>query len=110
MDENGQMLTDIKTLLERFANSTSFDDLIDSINQIYRDADRDPDLKNWLKRLDSYVRRCLQQQGYIMEDASNEEWNRIYDDGHDLLRGRYRNHTDRIADEFKFLGQQFDAE
>ncbi|KAF2681523.1 hypothetical protein K458DRAFT_343734 [Lentithecium fluviatile CBS 122367] len=101
---------DLKTLLERFANSTSFDDLIESINQIYKDADRDPELKNWFKSLDGFVRRCLQQQGYIMEDASNEEWNRIYDHGHDLLRGRYRGHTDRIADEFKFLGQQFDAD
>jgi hypothetical protein len=101
---------DLKTLLERFANSTSSDDLIDSINQIYRDADQDPELKNWFKNLDAYVRKCLQQQGYIMEDRSTEEWNRIYDHGHDLLRGRYRGHTDRIADEFKFLGQQFDAD
>lgn len=101
---------DLKTLLERFANSTAFDDLVDAINQIYRDADRDPDLKNWFKRLDTFVRKSLQQQGFIMEDACNEEWNRIYDDGHELLRGRYRGHTDRIADEFKFLGQQFDAD
>lgn len=43
------MLTDLKTLLERFANSTSFDDLFDSINQIYTDADRDPELKNFFK-------------------------------------------------------------
>lgn len=101
---------DLKTLLERFANSTSFDDLIDSINQIYRDADRDPDLKNWFKHLDTYIRKCLQQQGFILEDASNEEWNLLYDQGHELLRGRYRAHTDRIADEFKFLGQQYDAD
>jgi hypothetical protein len=99
-----------KTLLERFANSTSFDDLTDSINQIYRDADQDPQLKNWFKHVDAYVRKCLQQQGFILEDASNEEWNRIYDEGHDLLRGRYRGHTDRIADEFKFLAEQFDAD
>lgn len=97
-------------MLERFANSTSFDDLIDSINQIYKDADRDPELKNWFKRLDAYIRTVLQQQGYILEDASNEEWNRIYDQGHDLLRGRYRGHTDRIADEFKYIGEQFDAD
>jgi hypothetical protein len=101
---------DLKTLLERFANSTSMDDLIDSINQIYKDADRDPELKNWFKQLDSYIRRCLQQQGFIMEDAASEEWNRLYDHGHHLLRGRYRGHTDRIADEFKFLGQQFDED
>lgn len=100
----------MKTLLERFANNTSSDDLIDSINQIYKDADRDPELKNWFKRLDAFIRTTLQQQGYILEDRCNEEWNRIYDDGHDLLRGRYRGHTDRIADEFKFLGEQFDAD
>lgn len=104
------MLTNIKTLLERFANSTSFDDLIDSINQIYKDADQDPELKNWFRQLDAYIRKCLKEQGFIMEDAANEEWNRIYDHGHDLLRGRYRGHTDRIADEFKFVGQQFDEE
>ncbi|KAH7083849.1 hypothetical protein FB567DRAFT_530079 [Paraphoma chrysanthemicola] len=101
---------DLKTLLERFANSTSFDDLIESINQIYKDADRDPELKNWFKRIDAYIRKILQQQGYILEDESNAEWNRIYDQGHDLLRGRYRGHTDRIADEFKYIGEQFDAD
>lgn len=107
---NIHWLTNIKTLLERFANNTSSDDLIESINQVYKDADQDPELKNWFKRLDAFVRKILQQQGYILEDASNEEWNRIYDDGHQLLRGRYRGHTDRIADEFKFIGEQFDAD
>jgi len=101
---------DLKTLIERFANSTSSEDLFDSINQIYRDADRDPELKNWFKHLDTYIRKCLKQQGFIMEDASNDEWNQLYDQGHFLLRDRYRGHTDRIIDEFKFLGQQFDAD
>ncbi|KAF2706063.1 hypothetical protein K504DRAFT_90171 [Pleomassaria siparia CBS 279.74] len=101
---------DLKTLLERFANSTSFDDIIDSINQIYRDADKDPQLKQWFKHLDAFVRKCLQQQGFIMEDASNAEWNNIYDEGRELLRGRYRGHTDRIADEFRFIGTQFDQD
>ncbi|KAF1834695.1 hypothetical protein BDW02DRAFT_549830 [Decorospora gaudefroyi] len=103
-------LTNMKTLLERFANNTSFDDLMESINQVYRDADQDPELKNWFKRVDQYIRKLLQQQGYILEDRSTHEWNQIYDDGHHLLRGRYRGHTDRIADEFKFIGEQFDAD
>lgn len=101
---------DLRTLLERFANSTSADDLIDSINQIYRDAQQDPELRDWFKQLDSYIRRLLKEQGYILDDRSTEEWNRIYDHGHDLLRGRYRGHTDRIADEFKYMGEQFDAD
>lgn len=104
------MLTNMKTLLERFANGTSFDDATDSINQIYRDADKDPELKGWFKDLDKFVRRCLQEQGYILQDESNTEWNKLYDHGNFLLRDRYRNHTDRIVDEFKFIGQQFDAD
>ncbi|EOD44352.1 hypothetical protein UCRNP2_8965 [Neofusicoccum parvum UCRNP2] len=102
--------TDLKTLIERFANSTSLDDLFDSINTIYKDADRDPDLKNWFKHLDIYIRKCLKEQGFVMQDAATDEWNQIYDQGHFLLRDRYKSHTDRILDEFKFLGQQFDAD
>jgi uncharacterized membrane-anchored protein YhcB (DUF1043 family) len=101
---------DLKTLIERFANSTSADDLIDSINQIYRDADADPELKNWFKRVDSYIRRALQEQGYILQDASTDEWNALYDQGNFLLREKYRGHTDRIVDEFKYIGKQFDED
>jgi hypothetical protein len=104
------MLTDLKTLIERFANSTSSDDLFDSINQIYRDADKDPQLKGWFKKIDAYIRKCLQQQGYIMQDAATEEWNALYDEGNYLLREKYKTHTDRILDETKYLANQFDED
>jgi len=45
-----------------------------------------------------------------MEDAATEEWNQLYDRGNFLLRDRYRNHTDRIVDETKFLADQFDQD
>lgn len=104
------MLIDIKTLIERFANNTSTDDLLNSINQMYRDADRDPELKSWFKQIDAYIRKCLQQQGYIMEDRATDEWEELYHRGNFLLRDRYRNHTDRIFDEMKFLADQFDKD
>lgn len=104
------MLTSIKTLLERFANSTSSDDLIDAINNVYRDADRDPELKSWFKSVDAYVRKCLKEQGFIMQDQANEEWNRLSDKGNFLLRDRYKDHTNRVLDEFKFFGLQFDED
>ena len=103
-------LTQFKTLIERFANSTSTDDLWESINNIYRDADRDPELKNWFKSIDAYIRKVLQQQGYILQDQANQEWNQLYDQGQFLLRDRYRDHTNRVLDEFKFLGDQFDQD
>lgn len=104
------MLTNLKTLLERFANSTSFDDLTDAINQIYRDAEQDPELKNWFTSMNRFIRRCLKEQGYILQDDSNVEWNKLYDQGEFLLRDRYRNDTNKIVDEFRFIGQQFDQD
>jgi hypothetical protein len=77
---------------------------------MYRDADRDPELKSWFKKVDSYIRKCLKDQGFIMNDRATEEWNEIYDRGSFLLRDRYRNHTDRIVDEVKFLADQFDKD
>ena len=105
-----QAEADLKTLIERFANATSSDDLWASIKTVYDDAERDPELKEWFKSMNRYVRRCLQEQGYIMEEESNREWNRLYDHGNHLLRDRYRGHTDRIVEEIKFLAKQFDED
>lgn len=108
--ENNHTLTLIKTLLERFANSTSFDDLIESINTIYRDADRDPELKDWFRSLNGYVRKSLNEPGFIMQDNATDEWNQLSEKGRFLLRERYRDHTNRVLDEFKFLADQFDQD
>jgi hypothetical protein len=102
--------TNLKTLLERFANGTSSDDFFDALNQIYTDADRDPALKGWFKKLDAYVRRCLKEPGYILQPASNDDFNHIYDEGKFFLREKYRAHTDRVLDEIKFFGNQFDED
>lgn len=97
-------------MIERFANSTSTDDFFEALNNIYRDADRDPELKDWFKSVDGYIRRCLQEQGYILHDDAKGEWNRLYDKGQFLLRERYKDHTDHLVDEIKFLADQFDTD
>lgn len=100
----------LKTLIERFANSTSTDDFIDAINQVYRDADQDPELRNWFQSINRFIRKCLQEQGFVLQDQANDEWNALYDKGHFLLRERYRDHTNRVIDELKFIGNQFDED
>jgi DNA ligase-4 len=105
-----QAETDLKTLIERFANGTSSDDLWASINAIYEEADRDPELRNWFRSLNQYIRWCLQEQGYILDEESTDQWNRLYDEGNYLLRTKYRGHTDRVVDEIKFLADQFDQD
>ena len=97
---------DLRTLVERFANGTSTAGLWEAIDQIYKDADNDDELKGWFERMDSYIRRCLLEEGYILEDESNEEWDQLYDQGHYLLHEKYRGHTDRITDEGNFIIDQ----
>ncbi|KAJ9403426.1 hypothetical protein DTO045G8_8841 [Paecilomyces variotii] len=102
--------TKLKVLIERFANYTSTDDFFDSLNAIYRDADQDSQLKGWFKHVNSFIRKCLREQGYVLKDEATNEWRELYDDGRFLLRERYRNHTDRVADEVKFLADQFNQD
>ena len=42
--------------------------------------------------------------------AIHEEWRALYDKGNFLLRERYKDHTDRVVDEFKFLAGQFEED
>lgn len=100
----------LKTLIERFANFTSADDLSDALNQIYRDAEQDPELRNWFKDVDSFIRRCLQEQGYVLQEQSDREWDHLYDKAQFLFKDRYRDHVDHLVDEVKFLADQFDKD
>ena len=86
------------------------DDLFDSINALYRDADRDPELKGWFQSMNRFVRKCLKQEGYVMQDAATEDWNRLYDQGQFLLRERYKDHSSHIIDELRYVAEQFDRD
>ena len=110
MSANKKPLTDIKTLIERFANTTSTEDLFDSISNIYKDAERDPELKGWFQAINKFIRKCLKEQGFILQDQANKEYDELYNKGNYLLRERYRDHTNRIVDETKFLADQFDQD
>merc|ERR1711988_638609 len=91
-------------------NGTSTEDLWNSIGQIYKDAENDPELHGWFKNLNAYIRRCLLEQGYILEEDSTHQWDRLYEQGRSLLRDKYRTHTDRVVDEIKFIADQFDKD
>lgn len=97
-------------MIERFANGTSSDDFFDSLNEIYRAADNDRELKDWFRAVNAYVRRALREQGYILQDNSTDDFNQLYDRGQFLLRDKYRGNTDRVLDEIKFFGLQFDED
>lgn len=46
----------LRTLIERFANYTSLDSFFESLNTVYRDAEKDPELRNWFTNVDNLIR------------------------------------------------------
>lgn len=50
-------IDELRTLLERFANNTSLDLVIDAIDALIDDANRDEHLRSWFKDVDTYARK-----------------------------------------------------
>ncbi|ORY77290.1 hypothetical protein BCR37DRAFT_351059 [Protomyces lactucae-debilis] len=98
---------ELKSLLENFANATSTDDFFDALDDLYKDADNDREFKNWLSKVDKYIRRCLKETGYILKDESTEEYNKLEKDGRYFLQDKYQEHWDRLMDEVKRFGDAF---
>ncbi|KAK9234989.1 hypothetical protein V1525DRAFT_428130 [Lipomyces kononenkoae] len=97
-------------LIERFANSTSMDDLLDTVGDLYVDADKDPVLKTWFRDLSAYIRKVLEEEGYILSDSARDEFNLIYDRGNDIFTHRYGDYSDQFEYEFTYLIDKFQAD
>lgn len=90
---------ELKILLENFADGTSMDDIFDAINNLVVDANNDPEFNRWWSDVDRFIRKCLQEEGYIIKDESTEEWNHLQERGQYFLKDRYKEHADRVVDE-----------
>lgn len=101
---------DLRLLIERFANGTSTQGLWDELDQFYKAAKKDEELSGWFKSLDTFVRRALLEQGYVVSEASQKEGNRLYEAGRYLLREKYRGLSNKSVNELKFVADQFDKD
>jgi len=49
--------TELRTLLERFANGKSMDIVVDAGHALIDDAQRDPELRDWFKKVNAYIHK-----------------------------------------------------
>jgi hypothetical protein len=47
---------ELQTLLKRFANRQSMDIIFDTVNALIDDVNKDEELKEWFKSLNTYIR------------------------------------------------------
>lgn len=57
-------VTELRTLLERFANGTSMDIMFDTVNVLIDDARRDDGLRHWFQSVDAYIRKVRKPRKY----------------------------------------------
>ena len=96
-----QALSEIRTLLERFANGRSLDTVGEPMRVLYKDAQQDERLKHWFHDIDEFVREALLQPGYILDDQCNERARQLRDVGREFYEGKYKGHFDSLFNSVK---------
>jgi hypothetical protein len=119
-------MTELRTLLERFANYKSLDVIIDAINALNDDTRRDQGLREWFQSVDAYIRKVfrpnltvlyvhllflqvLLEPGFVLEGSCNDEGDRLRETGKQFYDVKYRSHFDNlfnsVGDWFKAMGE-----
>lgn len=101
-----QAFAEIRTLLERFANGRSFNEINERVNVLYDDARNDESLRNWFKDVDAYTRKCLLEPGYVLQPICNTEGSKLRDSGRVFYDEKYKDHFDAV---FNSIGTFFSA-
>jgi Family of unknown function (DUF5923) len=117
-------IAELRTLLERFANYKSLDVIIDAIDALIDDTDRDEGLREWFMSIDVYIRKVfsplyyyiyvlirylkqvLLDPGFVLESTCNTEGNRLRETGQHFYGDKYRDHFDNL---FNSVGGWFKA-
>ncbi|EIN05339.1 hypothetical protein PUNSTDRAFT_106990 [Punctularia strigosozonata HHB-11173 SS5] len=103
-----QATTELRTLLERFANNQKMTPIFDAVNALVQDSKNDEELKGWFKRVDAYLRKVLLEAGYVIQQESTDDANALKEDGRRFYDDKYKQHFDHlfrnIGDFFKAMG------
>lgn len=106
-DDNLQLaMSELRTLLERFADGVSLDIIGNAMRQLYEDSRNDEGLRNWFSEVNSFARDSLMQPGYVLEDACNDRANQLRDTGRQYYDDKYKNHFNNL---FNSAGDWFTA-
>ncbi|KAH9943958.1 hypothetical protein B0H21DRAFT_779540 [Amylocystis lapponica] len=101
-----QATSELRSLLERFANGMSLSVIGDAMQALYNDAQQDEELREWFRSVDTYTRRVLLDAGYVLEPQCNDEANNLRESGRRFYDDKYKGHFDNL---FTSTGDWFRA-
>ncbi|KAF9444701.1 hypothetical protein P691DRAFT_763168 [Macrolepiota fuliginosa MF-IS2] len=89
-------LRELRTILERFANNSSLDDVIDATNVLIDDSRRDPELRRWFTDANDYARRVLLEPGFVIDDECGTMGDQLRERGRHFYDDKYRDQFDSL--------------
>ncbi|CAL1710558.1 unnamed protein product [Somion occarium] len=101
-----QATSELRTLLERFANGKSLSVIGDALRVLYDDSQKDEELKEWFKSVDAYIRKVLLEPGYVLDSDCNSQANQLREGGRQFYDEKYKSHFDNL---FSTAGDWFRA-
>ncbi|KAG9004988.1 hypothetical protein FRB90_010641 [Tulasnella sp. 427] len=93
-----QASTELRTLLERFANGRSMEGIEDASRALYEDAQKDEGLRNWFREFDDFIRKTLLEPGYVLSPQCSRRWDELTDSGRAYFTDKYKGHMDNLFD------------
>ncbi|KAG9097000.1 hypothetical protein FS749_007302 [Ceratobasidium sp. UAMH 11750] len=88
-----QLITsELHTLLERFVNGRSMNPTLDHTGQLWDDAQKGVDIRNWFRKLDDYVRRVL----LVLQLQCNSRGNEIREEDRSFFDEKYQGHKENL--------------
>ncbi|KAF8122468.1 hypothetical protein EV363DRAFT_1274680 [Boletus edulis] len=101
-----QAVSELRQLLERFADAKTMHLIFESIDALNDDARRDEEFRAWFKRLNAFIRKFLLEAGYVLQDECSREGKDIRESGRKFWDQKYRTHFDNV---FNSIGDWFSA-
>lgn len=98
------------TILERFANNTPLTGVRNAVDQLYTDANNDPQLHQWWSNVSKYVRAVLLKPGYILDDSCDQQGQQLVNQGKNFFQGKYKGHWDNLFDQLSSWLKEFDQD
>ncbi|KAH8827080.1 hypothetical protein DL96DRAFT_1605435 [Flagelloscypha sp. PMI_526] len=89
-------LSQLRTILERFANGKSLDGVINALDSLSQSAREDEELRAWFKDIDGYARKILLDTGYVLEPVCNKRGKEIRESGKQFYDVKYRAQFDGL--------------
>ncbi|KAK9461687.1 uncharacterized protein V1516DRAFT_672695 [Lipomyces oligophaga] len=106
-DHVQQARCNLKLLIERFANNTGMDFILDTINKFYISAEQDPKLRRWFGDLDSFLHRCLKEPGYCVGQRFDKDFASIRESGRERFESEHKEQVEQLRNQLTYYVGQF---